>query len=94
MPRCSHPLLQLYGNPLEYLPELAPAVGLRSLSLANVRILADKAYSRWVYQHTADVAIYMHPTNGITVAVNIRAECSPPICCAALLGSTALMSAS
>lgn len=40
------PLLQLYGNPLEYLPELAPAVGLRSLSLANVRILADKAYSR------------------------------------------------
>jgi hypothetical protein len=39
---------QLYGNPLEYLPELAPAVGLRSLSLANVRILADTAYSRWV----------------------------------------------
>lgn len=38
--------LQLYGNPLEYLPELAPAVGLRSLSLANVRILADMAYSR------------------------------------------------
>ena len=37
---------QLYGNPLEYLPELAPAVGLRSLSLANVRILADTAYSR------------------------------------------------
>lgn len=40
--------LQLYGNPLEYLPELAPAVGLRSLSLANVRIMADAAYSRWV----------------------------------------------
>lgn len=38
--------VQLYGNPLEYLPELAPAVGLRSLSLANVRILADTAYSR------------------------------------------------
>lgn len=38
--------LQLYGNPLEYLPELAPAVGLRSISLANVRILADAAYSR------------------------------------------------
>jgi hypothetical protein len=41
------PFPQLYGNPLEYLPELAPAVGLRSLSLANVRILADTAYSRW-----------------------------------------------
>lgn len=37
---------QLYGNPLEYLPELAPAVGLRSLSLANVRIMADAAYTR------------------------------------------------
>jgi hypothetical protein len=39
--------MQLYGNPLDYLPELGPAVGLRSLSLANVRILADAAYSRW-----------------------------------------------
>ena len=29
--------LQLYGNPLEYLPELTPATALRSLSLANVR---------------------------------------------------------
>jgi hypothetical protein len=38
--------VQLYGNPLDYLPELGPAVGLRSLSLANVRILADAAYSR------------------------------------------------
>lgn len=33
--------LQLFGNPLQYLPELAPAAALRSLSLANVRILAD-----------------------------------------------------
>jgi hypothetical protein len=28
--------LQLYGNPLEWLPDLAPARALRSLSLANV----------------------------------------------------------
>eukprot|EP00198_Chlamydomonas_reinhardtii_P013397 XP_001702734.1 predicted protein [Chlamydomonas reinhardtii] len=39
--------LQLYGNPLEYLPELSPASALRSLSLANVRIMADAAYTRW-----------------------------------------------
>jgi Leucine-rich repeat (LRR) protein len=39
--------LQLYGNPLEYLPELSPASALRSLSLANVRIIADKDFNRW-----------------------------------------------
>ncbi|KAG2446236.1 hypothetical protein HXX76_000828 [Chlamydomonas incerta] len=39
--------LQLYGNPLEYLPELSPASALRSLSLANVRIMADAAFTRW-----------------------------------------------
>jgi hypothetical protein len=30
-----------------YLPELSPCTALRSLSLANVRILADSGYSRW-----------------------------------------------
>ncbi|GFR41419.1 hypothetical protein Agub_g2103, partial [Astrephomene gubernaculifera] len=39
--------LQLYGNPLELLPELSPAAALRSLSVANVRIMADAAYTRW-----------------------------------------------
>jgi hypothetical protein len=38
--------MQLYGNPLEYLPELSHCSQLRSLSLANVRIMADAAYSR------------------------------------------------
>lgn len=42
--------LQLYGNPLEYLPELSPATALRSLSLANVRIMADTSYSRYIQQ--------------------------------------------
>jgi Leucine-rich repeat (LRR) protein len=31
--------LQLYGNPLEFLPELSPCTSLRHLSLANVRRL-------------------------------------------------------
>ncbi|KAI8470882.1 MAG: hypothetical protein J3K34DRAFT_520933 [Monoraphidium minutum] len=39
--------LQLYSNPLEYLPELTPATALRSLSLANVRILSDPSFSRF-----------------------------------------------
>ncbi len=38
--------LQLFGNPLEYLPELLPCTQLRSLSLANVRIMADATYTR------------------------------------------------
>lgn len=50
--------LQLYGNPLDYLPELGPALGLRSLSLANVRILADAAYSRWEVEVTAASSSY------------------------------------
>ncbi|KAF6264631.1 hypothetical protein COO60DRAFT_1457519 [Scenedesmus sp. NREL 46B-D3] len=48
--------LQLYGNPLDYLPELGPAVGLRSLSLANVRILADAAYSSAGIEEPAEAA--------------------------------------
>lgn len=44
---CTSPYLQLYGNPLEYLPELSPCTQLRSLSLANVRIMADALFSRW-----------------------------------------------
>ena len=38
--------LQLFGNPLEFLPELSPCTQLRSLSLANVRIMADASYTR------------------------------------------------
>ena len=34
--------LQLFGNPLEYLPELSHCTALRHLSLANVRISADQ----------------------------------------------------
>jgi Leucine-rich repeat (LRR) protein len=30
--------LQLFGNPLEFLPELSPCTALRNLSLANVSL--------------------------------------------------------
>lgn len=39
--------LQLFGNPLELLPELSPCRQLRSLSIANVRIRADPPFRRW-----------------------------------------------
>jgi hypothetical protein len=39
--------LQLFNNPLEFLPEMSHCTQLRSLSLANVRILADASFSRW-----------------------------------------------
>ncbi|XP_016197443.1 phospholipase A I isoform X3 [Arachis ipaensis] len=34
-------VLRLFGNPLEFLPEILPLVKLRHLSLANIRIVAD-----------------------------------------------------
>lgn len=45
--------LQLYGNPLEFLPELSPCTNLRHLSLANVRIAADEAFTHWEVEVTA-----------------------------------------
>lgn len=34
--------LRLFGNPLEFLPEILPLQNLRHLSLANIRIEADE----------------------------------------------------
>lgn len=34
-------VLRLFGNPLEFLPEILPLYKLRHLSLANIRIVAD-----------------------------------------------------
>ncbi|GBF89188.1 phospholipase A [Raphidocelis subcapitata] len=48
--------LQLYGNALEYLPDLAPATALRSLSLANVRIISDPAFSRFEIELSSPAA--------------------------------------
>ncbi|KAK7359751.1 hypothetical protein VNO77_01716 [Canavalia gladiata] len=35
-------VLRLFGNPLEFLPEILPLLKLRHLSLANIRIVADE----------------------------------------------------
>lgn len=34
-------VLRLFGNPLEFLPQILPLHQLRHLSLANIRIVAD-----------------------------------------------------
>lgn len=34
-------VLRLFGNPLEFLPDILPLHKLRHLSLANIRIVAD-----------------------------------------------------
>ena len=34
-------ILRLFGNPLEFIPDILPLQKLRHLSLANVRIVAD-----------------------------------------------------
>lgn len=35
-------ILRLFGNPLEFLPEILPLHKLRHFSLANIRIVADE----------------------------------------------------
>lgn len=35
-------VLRLFGNPLEFLPEILPLHNLRHLSLANIKIVADE----------------------------------------------------
>lgn len=34
-------ILRLFGNPVEFLPEILPLHKLRHLSLANIRIVSD-----------------------------------------------------
>lgn len=46
--------MQLYGNPLEVLPELSPCVSLRHLSLANARISSDEEFENWTVEVRRD----------------------------------------
>ena len=59
--------LQLWGNPLEFLPELSHCARLRSLSLAGARIRADAAWTEW--------AVELSPGGG---SYNPLARAAPP----------------
>ena len=53
--------LQLFGNPLDYLPELSHCTALRHLSLANVRISADQVPLGWACSpRAAGVSLVVH----------------------------------
>lgn len=40
-------VLHMYNNPLDFLPEIAPCKQLRHLSVANLRVTSDRAYSKF-----------------------------------------------
>jgi Leucine-rich repeat (LRR) protein len=43
-------VLHMYNNPLEFLPEIAPCKQLRHLSVANLRVTSDRAYSKFIVE--------------------------------------------
>lgn len=82
--------LQLYGNPLEFLPELSPCTNLRHLSLANVRIAADEAFTHWEVEVTA--TSYISRGNKLAQLFALifrRSSCQQPLLAGAL-GDTLL----
>ena len=77
--------LQLYGNPLEFLPELSPCTNLRHLSLANVRIAADEAFTHWDVDVTA--TSYISRGNKLAQLFALifrRSSCQQPLLAGAL----------
>ncbi|KAL0020138.1 hypothetical protein WJX77_006173 [Trebouxia sp. C0004] len=77
--------LQLYGNPLEFLPELSPCTNLRHLSLANVRIAADEAFTQWDVDVTA--TSYISRGNKLAQLFALifrRSSCQQPLLAGAL----------
>lgn len=51
-------ILRLFGNPLEFLPEILPLRKLRHLSLANIRIVADENLKSVTVQIEVEVNQY------------------------------------
>ena len=49
-------ILHLSGNPLEFLPEISPCEELRSLTVANLRVHADKNYDKFHVELLTPVA--------------------------------------
>ncbi len=77
--------LQLYGNPLEFLPELSPCTNLRHLSLANVRIAADEAFTQWDVKVTATSYISQGSKLAQLFALIFRrSSCQQPLLAGAL----------
>ncbi|KAK9839624.1 hypothetical protein WJX81_001442 [Elliptochloris bilobata] len=77
--------LQLFGNPLEFLPELSPCTALRYLSLANVRMRADACFTQWDVEFAAAAtfsrASRLAPLFGLVFR---RSSCQHPLLAGAL----------
>lgn len=76
--------LQLYGNPLEFLPELSPCTNLRHLSLANVRIAADEGFTQWDVDVTATSYIRGSKLAQLFALIFRRSSCQQPLLAGAL----------
>lgn len=86
--------LQLYGNPLEFLPELSPCTNLRHLSLLNVRIAADEGFTHWDVEVTA--TSYISRSNKLAQLFALifrRSSCQQPLLAGALGNSLAQLEA-
>ncbi|EFJ31555.1 hypothetical protein SELMODRAFT_408233 [Selaginella moellendorffii] len=81
-------LLQLFGNPLEFLPEILPCEALRILSLANVHIKADEDLSNIAIDIETENASYFvqskHKLSAFFALVFRFSSCQHPLLASAL----------
>ena len=78
--------LQLFANPLEFLPELSPCTALRHLSLANVRIRADPILSQWDVEVVPPASSFTRTSKYAPLFALIfrRSSCQHPLLAGAL----------
>jgi hypothetical protein len=81
-------VLRLFGNPLEFLPEITPCTNLRHLSLANVRIEGDQALSTINVDIEAETASYFvaskHKLSVFFALIFRFSSCQHPLLASAL----------
>ncbi|KAG0585410.1 hypothetical protein M758_2G009100 [Ceratodon purpureus] len=81
-------ILRLFGNPLEFLPEIIPCTNLRHLSLANVRIEGDQALSTIKVDIEAETASYFvaskHKLSVFFALIFRFSSCQHPLLASAL----------
>eukprot|EP00884_Botryococcus_braunii_P003060 jgi/Botrbrau1/12755/Bobra.67_1s0114.1 len=80
--------LQLFGNPLEFLPELSSCPALRHLSLANVRLRADLSFTQWDVEVSTGSSYIGRATSnkltGLYTLIFRRSSCQHPLMAGAL----------
>ncbi|KAI8001414.1 Phospholipase A I [Camellia lanceoleosa] len=81
-------ILRLFGNPLEFLPEILPLHNLRHLSLANIRIVADENLRSVVVQIEMESSSYFgasrHKLSAFFSLIFRFSSCHHPLLASAL----------